>query len=65
MNVYKNIEIKGDRLLISRDDLALTLEAVIGLQLESKAQNDMTQWLIAAGYIEAVKDLLACFENNE
>lgn len=64
MDVFRNVEIKGDRLMVSRDELAKVLDACIGIQTDSKANNDYTQWLIAAGYIEAVKDLLGCFESH-
>ena len=59
---FLNVEVKGNSLTISRDDLALRLEACIDMQKESKAKNDFTQWLLAAGYIEAIKDLLGHFE---
>lgn len=64
MDAYKNVEIKGNKLTISREDLALLLDTAIDVQLNCKTLNDITQWLIAAGYIEAIKDLLACFEDN-
>lgn len=60
---FKNVEITGNRLTISRDELMLRLETCINMQTDSKANNDFTQWLIAAGYIEAMKDLLSCFED--
>ena len=60
---YLNVEVNGNRLTISRDDLALRLETCIDMQKESKAKNDLTQWLLAAGYIEAIKDLLGHFES--
>lgn len=59
---FQNVEIKGGRLAITRDALMLRLETCIDMQKEAKASNDFTQWLLAAGYIEAVKDLLAHFE---
>lgn len=59
---FLNVEVKGNRLTISRDDLALRLETCIDMQKESKMKNDFTQWLLAAGYIEAIKDLLGHFE---
>lgn len=59
---FLNVEVKGQRLTISRDDLALRLETCVDMQKESKAKNDLTQWLLAAGYIEAIKDLLSHFE---
>ena len=60
---FKNVEITGNRLTISRDELMLRLETCINMQTDSKANNDFTQWLITAGYIEAMKDLLSCFED--
>lgn len=62
---FQNVEIKGNRLSITRDALMLRLETCIDMQKESKAKKDFTTWLIAAGYIEAVKDMLACFEDGE
>lgn len=62
---FKNVEITGNRLTISRDELMLRLETCIAMQKESKEKNDFTTWLIACGYIEAVKDLLACFESDD
>ena len=60
---FQNVEIMGGRLAITRDALMLRLETCIDMQKEAKASNDLTQWLLAAGYIEAVKDLLAHFES--
>ena len=62
---FKNVEITGNRLTISRDELTLRLETCINMQIESKVNNDFTQWLITAGYIEAMKDLLSHFESND
>ena len=62
---FLNAEVKGNRLTISRDDLALRLETCLDMQKESKAKNDFTQWLLAAGYIEALKDLLGHFESAD
>lgn len=59
---FQNVEIMGNRLAITRDALMLRLETCISMQKESKAKNDLTQWLLAAGYIEAIKDLLAHFK---
>ena len=61
---FLNVEVKGNRLTISRDDLALRLETCIDMQKESKAKNDTAQWLLAAGYAEAIKDLLSHFEGE-
>ena len=61
----KNVEVKGNRLYLTREDLQLQLEACISVQLEYKAANDLNMWLIAAGYSEAIKDLLECFERND
>ena len=60
---YVNVEVKGNRLTISRDELSVRLATCIDMQKESKAKNDFTQWLLAAGYIEAIKDLLGHFES--
>jgi len=62
--VLENTEVKGNRLTITRDELQLQLQTCIGLQAEYKANNDFNMWLLAAGHIEAIKDLLSCFENN-
>lgn len=59
---FKNVEVNGNRLTITRDGLMLSLETCIGLQKECKEKNDLTTWMITAGYIEAVKDLLSHFE---
>ena len=64
MNPLKNVEIRGNRLLISRDELALQLESCLSVQVESKSKNDFSTWLLAAGYSEAIKDLLSCFEDR-
>lgn len=62
---FMNVEIMGNRLAITRDALMLRLETCISMQQESKAKNDFTQWLLAAGYIEAIKDLLSHFEGEK
>ena len=59
---FENVEISGGRLTITRDALMLKLETCIGMQEDCKASNDFTNWLLAAGYIEALKDLLSHFE---
>ena len=61
---FQNVEIMGNRLAITRDALMLRLETCINMQKESKENNDLTQWLLAAGYIEAIKDLLGHFEGE-
>lgn len=61
---FMNVEIMGNRLAITRDALMLRLETCINMQKESKENNDFTQWLLAAGYIEAIKDLLGHFETE-
>lgn len=58
---FQNVEIMGSRLAITRDALMLRLETCINMQKESKENNDFTQWLLVAGYIEAIKDLLGHF----
>ena len=59
--IFRHTEANGDRLTITRDELKFALEACIAIQQESKSSNDSTQWLVAAGYSEALRDLLACF----
>lgn len=39
---FQNVEIKGNRLSITRDALMLRLETCIDMQKESKAKNDFT-----------------------
>ena len=60
---FQNVEIMGNRLAITRDALMLRVETCIEMQNEAKVSNDFTQWLLAAGYIEAIKDLLSHFES--
>lgn len=62
---FQNVEIMGGRLAITRDELMLRLETCIDMQTKSKAENDFSTWLIAVGYSEAIKDLLASFESND
>lgn len=62
---FQNVEIKGNRLYITRDALMLRQETCISIQKDCKTQNDFTTWLITTGYIEAIKDLMACFEGEE
>lgn len=60
---YVNVEVKGNRLTISRDELSVRLATCIDMQKDCMANNDFNQWLLAAGYIEAMKDLLSHFES--
>ena len=62
--ILKNVEIEGDKLKISISELNAALEACISIMKESKANNDYTQWLIAAGYGEAMKDILRVKEGQ-
>ena len=59
---FMNVEVMGNKLSITRDALMLRLETCISLQKECKEKNDFTTWMITAGYIEAIKDLLSHFE---
>lgn len=63
MNV-QNVKVDGNKLTITREDLDFQLHACITLQKDCKVNNDFTTWLITAGHIEAIKDLLSCFEGN-
>jgi hypothetical protein len=60
-----NVEVKGNRLYLTREELQLRLEARISLQQEYKAANNFNMWLISAGYIEAMSHLLSYFESND
>ena len=59
----KEVTVSGGKLTISRKELESELEVCIAKQLQCKAEDDLTMWLMAAGHIEAIKDLLACFES--
>lgn len=60
--ILQNVTVSGGKLTISRKELESELEVCIAKQLQCKAEDDFTMWLMAAGHIEAIKDLLACFE---
>lgn len=62
--ILNNVEVKGNRITLTRDELMLQLEACIGIQTDAKAKNDLSTWLLAAGHIEAIKDILSHFENK-
>lgn len=62
---FQNVEIHGDRLTITRDSLMLMLQSCVDMQVGYKANNEYEMWLLTAGYIEAVKHLLAHFELTE
>ena len=60
--ILNNVEVNGDKLTITREELDFQLYASITLQQDCKAKNDFTTWLITAGHIEAIKDLLSHFD---
>lgn len=60
--ILNNVEVKGNRVTLTREELMLQLEACIDVQKDAKTKNDFTTWLIAAGHIEAIKDILSHFE---
>lgn len=60
--ILQNTEVRGNRLLIDRDELMLQLNVCLDVQNKAMNENDFNTWLLAAGHIEAIKDLLACFE---
>ena len=61
----ENVEVKGNRLYLTREELQLQLETCITLQQEYKAANDFNMWLVAAGHIEAIKEIFECFERHD
>ena len=61
LNIY---EVKGNRVTLDRDDLMLQLSICLDLQNKAMNENDFNTWLIAAGHIEAIKDILALFNTN-
>lgn len=61
----ENVEVKGNRLYLTREELQLQLEACISLQQEYKAANDFNMWLVAAGHIEAIEEILEYFERHD
>lgn len=58
----KDVSVSGDKLTITKDAIELRIEAGIATQIEYKQNSDLSGWLMTAGYIEALKDMLACFE---
>lgn len=58
----QDVTVSGDKLTITKEAIELRIQAGIATQLEYKRDNDLTKWLLAVGYIEAMKDMLACFE---
>lgn len=60
--ILNNTEVRGDKLIIDINELKLQLKACIDTQIDAKEKNDFTTWLIAAGHIEAIKDLLSYSE---
>lgn len=58
----KDVSVSGDKLTITKDAIELRIEAGIATQIEYKQNSNLSGWLITAGYIEALKDMLACFE---
>lgn len=63
--ILNYIEVNGNMLTVTREELMMQLDACIDVQKESKQNNDFSTWLVAAGHIEAIKDMLACFESAE
>lgn len=57
----QNVTVNGNALTITRDEIERLIQAGIDTQLEYKESNDFTKWLITAGYIEAMKTLVAYF----
>ena len=62
---FQNVEIHGDRLTITRDSLMLMKQTCVEMQVEYKNKNEHIMWLMAAGYIEAVNQLLAHFGQDD
>lgn len=58
----KEVTVSGNKLTITKEAIELRIEAGIATQIEYKQNNNLSGWLMTAGYIEALKDLLACFE---
>lgn len=57
----QNVTVNGNALTITRDEIERLIQAGIDTQLEYKESDDFSMWLMTAGYIEAMKALLACF----
>lgn len=60
--ILENYEVKGNRVTLDRDELMLQLEVCLDVQNKAMNENDFNTWLLAAGHIEAVKDILALFD---
>lgn len=60
--ILNNVEVKGNRVTLTREELMLQLEVCIDVQKDAKTKYDFATWLIAAGHIEAIKDILSHFE---
>lgn len=58
----KEVTVSGNKLTITKEAIELRIEAGIATQIEYKQNNNLSGWLMTAGYIEALKDLMACFE---
>ena len=55
-----NVEVKGNRITLTREELMLHLEASKEVQKENKREIG----LIALGYQEAIETILSHFEEN-
>lgn len=62
--ILNNYEVKGNRVTLDRDELMLQLEYCLDVQKKAMNDNDYITWCIAAGHIEAIKDIMAIFETN-
>ena len=62
--VLNNYEVKGNRVTLDRDELMLQLEYCLDVQNKAMNNDDHITWVIAAGHIEAIKDILALFNTN-
>lgn len=61
----QNVTVNGNALTITRDEIERLIQAGIDTQLEYKESNDFTMWLMTAGYIEALKDMLAALRDRK
>ena len=50
----KDVSVSGDKLTITKGAIELRIEAGIATQIEYKRSNNLSGWLMAAGYIEAL-----------
>lgn len=60
--ILENYEVKGNRVTLDRDELMLQLEVCLDVQNKAMNEYDFNTWLLAAGHIEAIKDILALFD---